>query len=175
MPLLHRAVLEDKYDAVNALSNLPYFEGLANDGSYEDGWTPLLWAVKNSSRTDLKVFKLLVDHGAHLLKPKRKDGMTALHICATNNDVHVLDFILTNIDKPERAVNVKCNEGWTPAHFASFCNNFDSLNLLLENGADMAIQNTSRMSAFDEVVRNDHRDLLECVFPYTKKIKRDMS
>ena len=167
MPLLHRAVLEDKYDAVEALSKLPYFEELANDGSYEDGWTPLLWAVNNSSRADLKVFKLLVDHGAHLLKPKRSDGMTALHICATTNDVHVLDFIMSNIDNPERAANVKCNEGWTPAHFAGFFNNFDSLNLLLENGADMTVQNTNKMSAFDEIVRNDHKDLFECVFPHT--------
>lgn len=39
--------------------------------------------------------KFLVDNGAHLLKPKR-DGMTILHVAASNNDVHVLDYVLQN-------------------------------------------------------------------------------
>ena len=101
LPILHRAVMEDKYDAVEALTQLPYFEELANDNSYEEGWTPLLWAVNNSTRSDLKVFKLLVDHGAQLLKPKTSDGLTALHIAATTNDVHIVDFILENVDNPK--------------------------------------------------------------------------
>lgn len=37
--------------------------------------------------------RFLVDNGAHLLKPK-KDGMTILHIAASNNDVHILDYAL---------------------------------------------------------------------------------
>ena len=175
MPLLHRAVLEDKYDAVEALTQLPYFEELANDDSYEDGWTPLLWAVNNSTRSDLKVFKLLVDHGGQLLKPKRSDGYTTLHIAATTNDVHILDFILESVDDPKRVVNIKNKEGWTPAHFAGFFNNFDSLNLLLENGADLSMKANSNMTAFDEVVRNDHVDLFECIHPYAKHYKRDRS
>ena len=168
-------MLENKYDAVEALSVLPYFDELTNDNSYEDGWTPLLWAVSNSTKTDLRVFKFLVDHGAHLLKPKKSDGMTALHIASTINDVHVVDFILQNVDNPTRAVNIKTTEGWTPGHFAGFFNNFDSLNLLLESGADMSIRNSSNMSGFDEIVRNDHKDLLECVWPYAKNTKRDTS
>ena len=49
MPLLHYAVMKNKYDAVEALSALPYFGELTNDDSYEDGWTPLLTAVTHSS------------------------------------------------------------------------------------------------------------------------------
>ena len=94
MPLLHYAVMQNKFDAVEALSALPYFNELTNDASYQDGWTPLLTAVTHSSNTDLKVFRFLVDHGAHVLKPKKEDGMTALHMAATTNDVHVLDFVL---------------------------------------------------------------------------------
>ena len=175
MPLLHYAVLQNKYDAVEALSTLPYFDELTNDDSFEDGWTPLLTAVTHSSRTDLKVFRFLADHGAHVLKPKKLDGMTALHIAATTNDVHVVDFILDHVDNPSRAVNIKTNEGWTPSHFAGFFNNFDSLNLLLEAGADLSIECDKGLTTFDEIVRNDHKDLFECVFPYAKKIKRDSS
>ena len=101
--------------------------------------------------------------------------MTALHIAATTNDVHVVDFILEHVDNPSRAVNIKTNDGWTPGHFAGFFNNFDSLNLLLEAGADVSIHCNKGLTAVDEIVRNDHKDLFECVFPYAKKIKRDTS
>jgi ankyrin repeat protein len=37
--------------------------------------------------------KFLVENGAHLLKPK-KDGMTILHISASSNDIHTLEYAL---------------------------------------------------------------------------------
>ena len=60
--------------------------------------------------------------------------MSAVHFAASNNDVHFLDYIIENVG--HEAILQMNNEGWTPAHFASFLNNFDALNLLLENGAD---------------------------------------
>lgn len=59
--------------------------------------------------------------------------MTALHMAASNNDIHLMDLIL----KIESEPNVKNTEGWTPAHLASFLNNFDALNLLMDNGASL--------------------------------------
>ena len=67
------------------------------------------------------------------------------------------------------------NEGWTPGHFAGFLNNFDSLNLLIENGADLRLKNRNGLSCFDEVVRSDNADLFECVWPYAKNLKRDLN
>jgi ankyrin repeat protein len=46
-----------------------------------------------------------------------------------------MDLIL----QVENEVNIKTQDGWTPAHLASFLNNFDALNLLLENGADLTL------------------------------------
>jgi ankyrin repeat protein len=44
--------------------------------------------------------------------------------------------------------------------------NFDSLNLLLDYGADLANKkHNHKMSCLDEIVRNDNVDLLECVYP----------
>jgi len=37
--------------------------------------------------------KALVESGASLLKPK-KDGITILHIAASQNDIHMLDYAL---------------------------------------------------------------------------------
>ena len=64
MPLLHYAVQNNKFDAVQALSSLPYFTELVNDDSFNEGWTPLHIAVMDSTKTDLKIFRYLVDHGA---------------------------------------------------------------------------------------------------------------
>ena len=101
--------------------------------------------------------------------------MTALHMAATINDVHAVDFILNSVEDPNRAVNIATNEGWTPSHFAGFLNNFDSLNLLLEHGSDLGKESNVGMSVVDEIIRVDHADLFECIFPHVKNMKRDTS
>ena len=101
--------------------------------------------------------------------------MTALHMAATINDVHVVDFILNSVEDPNRAVNIATNEGWTPCHFAGFLNNFDSLNLLLEHGGDLGKESNVGMSVVDEIIRVDNADLFECIFPHVKNMKRDTS
>ena len=101
--------------------------------------------------------------------------MTALHMAASINDVHVVDYIINYVEEPKRVVNVANDEGWTPSHFAGFLNNFDSLNLLLEAGADLQKESNVGMSVVDEIVRKDNSDLFECIFPYIKNIKRDMA
>ena len=52
--------------------------------------------------------KFLVDNGAYLLKPK-KDGVTVLHLSASVNDIHTLDFAIrakdtNSIDIPSKEV-----------------------------------------------------------------------
>ena len=47
---------------------------------------------------------------------------------------------------------------------AGWLDNFDSLNLLIENGADISIKNSNNLSAYEEVIRNDNNELLECIF-----------
>lgn len=85
--------------------------------------------------------QLLVQNGADLTKAKRKDGTTCLHIAASTNDIHLMDFIFKNLPSKKEMVNRKNSEGWIPAHMAAFLNNFDSLNLLIENGADIMQKN----------------------------------
>ena len=53
-------------------------------------------------------------------------------------------------------------------------NNFDSVNLLLEAGGDLSKKNDNGLSSFEELVRNDHKDLFECVYDHAKLIKRDL-
>jgi len=56
----------------------------------------LLWAA---TRKDLSVVKLLVNNGASILKPK-SDGMTIMHIAASQNDIHMLDYAIKMKETP---------------------------------------------------------------------------
>ena len=84
-----------------------------------------------------------MENGAQLLKPKKNDGLTSVHFAASNNDIHLLDYILCESKNPKSVANLASTEGWTPGHFAGFLNNFDSLNLLLESGADLTLKNNN--------------------------------
>ena len=50
--------------------------------------------------------KLLVENGASLLKPKA-DGITILHVAASVNDIHTLDFALKNVETNSIDVQTK--------------------------------------------------------------------
>jgi ankyrin repeat protein len=63
--------------------------------------------------------------------------MTVLHMAASTNDIQLMDFVISNIENKNEMVNQKNGEGWSAIHFSAFLNNFDSTNLLLENGADL--------------------------------------
>ena len=50
----------------------------------------MLWAA---TRKHMTIVKMLVESGATLLKPKG-DGLTILHVAASYNDIHMLDFAI---------------------------------------------------------------------------------
>lgn len=175
--LIHQCAIDDNLDALHKLSQLAYFHEVVNDDSNSDGWTPLLQAVTRSNKTDFQIVNFLVKHGADLKKPKKKDGLTALHIAASTNDIQLLDFVLQNVQHHERQefINTKNLEGWSALHFAAFLNNFDSMSYLLDNGADLMQKNGSYMTPVDEIIRNDHKDLFSCVYERVKHLDRDYS
>ena len=45
----------------------------------------------------MTIVKLLVENGANLLKPKG-DGMNVLHVAASHNDIHMLDYAIKVIE-----------------------------------------------------------------------------
>lgn len=118
-----------------------------------------MWAAQS---TNLDVIHELVANGASVTRPKA-DGITVLHMAASNNDIHTIDYLI-NLKDIDINVNVRNSEGWTPAHMAGWLNNFDAVNLLLENGANIAQKNANNLTCYEEIVRADNAALLECVF-----------
>ena len=91
-------------------------------------------------------------------------------MAASTNDIHTLDYAL-NLNQ-HTTVDMRNEEGWTPAHLAGYLNNFDSLNLLLENGADLQAKSSHGMSVYHEIIRADNGDLLECVYREVKEYEK---
>lgn len=89
-------------------------------------------------------------------------------MAASNNDIHLLDYALKL--KQHSTLNIKNEDGWTPAHMAGFLNNFDALNLLIENGADISAVNNNNLSVYEEITRADHAELLECIYEDVRRL-----
>ena len=70
--------------------NLPYFEEVVNENDNEEGWTPLLFSVKNAN---LQMTQFLVESGAQTNVAKGS-GDTILHYAASNNDLRMLDYVV---------------------------------------------------------------------------------
>ena len=111
--------------------------------------------------------KVLYEMGSNPLLVN-KEGINCIHIAAANNDVQVLNFLLKKTEQVKGVVNLKSNDGWTAAHLAAIQDCYDSLNLLIERGANLFERHNSQMTVFDEIVRSDNAELLEIVFPNYK-------
>lgn len=72
-------------------------------------------------------------------------------------------------------IDMRNEEGWTPAHLAGFLNNFDALNLLIENGADLSARSNNNLTTYQEIIRADNGDLLECIYPLIKGFEKKRS
>jgi len=55
---------------------------------------------------------------------------------------------------------------------AGFLNNFDALNLLIENGANIGQQNKNNLSVYEEITRADNSDLLECIYTDVNRLQQ---
>jgi len=60
----------------------------------------------------------------------------------------MLDFVI-RVKDSRLDINTKNEEGWTAAGMAGCLNNFDSLNLLLENGASIEIRNKANLTVYE--------------------------
>jgi len=98
--------------------------------------------------------------------------MNIMHIAATQGDVKLLEYAIKN--KTTATIDIPNEEGWTPTHLASFGGSMDCMNLLIENGADLFANHNHNMNSIHEMIRNDNRDLLSCVYPLVKNKKRNL-
>ena len=110
---------------------------------------------------NFEIVRKLISYGA-IVNEKNKNGDHAFHICATLNSVKTLDYLLPF----EKNVDIANNEGWTPAHIASFLGHGDILNMLIENGANLLARHASKMNCIHEVIRTGNTELMKAIYNY---------
>jgi len=114
------------------------------------GMTPLLLAIApTSSEPDrLEIVKWLIKNGANPLDYS-KDGSTALHVSALQNQPAIINLLLSN----KQILNAKDHEGRTPLMIAVQSGNLISVKELLGGGSNQSIKDnygkTAQMYARD--------------------------
>ena len=102
----------------------------------KDHWTPLHLA---SYFGNVKIVRLLLDHGADLEAEEGKMGEKPLHQVSygkyrsKEDGVHVAQLLLER----RADVNTRRKDHWTPLHVASYFGNVVIVRLLLDRGADL--------------------------------------
>jgi ankyrin repeat protein len=141
---------------IEAMSKTKHFKEIISDnaGDYTN--------VQRACITrNIDIVKRLVSYGATVTE-KNINGDHAFHICATLNSVKTLDYLLPF----EKTVDIANNEGWTPAHIASFLGHGDFLSILIENGANLFSKHTSKMNCIHEVIRTGNTELFKAIYKY---------
>eukprot|EP00351_Strombidinopsis_sp_SopsisLIS2011_P003845 CAMPEP_0116871858 /NCGR_PEP_ID=MMETSP0463-20121206/2383_1 /TAXON_ID=181622 /ORGANISM="Strombidinopsis sp, Strain SopsisLIS2011" /LENGTH=200 /DNA_ID=CAMNT_0004511049 /DNA_START=17 /DNA_END=619 /DNA_ORIENTATION=+ len=177
MTLLHHAVADMNYDAVKEMTKVSFFRDIANACSEQTGVTPLM-CISPSSSNEIKIFDLLLQNGANLTAITKEGGLSCLHLASMQGNVRLVDHIikLTKQIDPMFSVNSRfANNTHTTVSIACNMGHIDTVNLLLENEADLMYLNAHGLNAMDTIVGSDNLDLLRCVYEkHYRKYRKDL-
>jgi ankyrin repeat protein len=110
------------------------------------GETPLMLAAITNH---LELAKLLIERGADVNKP----GWTPLHYASTRGHREMMRLLLDN----EAYIDSEAEDGTTPLMMAAYGAPALAVKLLLEEGADPTLVNSSNFSALDLALRSDRQ------------------
>lgn len=139
-----------------------------------DGWTLLMELAldHNDANNCLKyhstdIIRLLLDNNADM-NLQNIYGNTVLHIAAYSNNYSAIKSFLQRGINP----NVTNNEGETPIMFAILHKSIQIVELLIQYGADLTIQDKNGMQIFDYLISFKNEEI-ENLIDNSKKIRQD--
>lgn len=134
--LLHQAILKNSHQVIrNLLVHGANVERFSEDFPFLGSVTPLYLAASQRQAENLQ---LLLNHGARPNKPGcKRNGNTALHVCAMHGHVDCLKTLLLHGADPNM-----CNDnGDTPLNLACFYLESEVVHLLIDYGTNLEIRN----------------------------------
>ncbi|MFP3012754.1 MAG: ankyrin repeat domain-containing protein [Rickettsia sp.] len=108
-------------------------QGVSVDVRSKDNWTPLHLASQYANQ-----------EGANLLIKNKADPhaysthwWTPLHLAAQSGDMEVLRELIKSFKARRISISIKARGGWTPLHLAIQFGHQDTIDFLIEQGADL--------------------------------------
>lgn len=122
--------------------------GLNIENNDDDTALSLALNLKNFNFT-----RMLIIAGAKDIGIKSyATGVTALHMAVENNDVLLIEILLS---KDDDIVNVEDDDGQTPLHWAARLNHLEVIQTLIKNNADKNILDSKGDKPIDILKRNN--------------------
>lgn len=143
--------------------------GAEIDATNLDGWTPLMFAVKNGHDN---IALYLIEKGADVRrKTSTEIGSTVLDFAADGKKLNVIDAILNK----GADVNGKGKDGLTPLEFAAWAGNLDVAKLLISRGADVNLfgnrtEHNAGVSPLTAASCKGHIEVMELLLAHGVKI-----
>lgn len=116
--------------------------------------TALIQAARNNNEG---VVKVLLDHNANIKSKNKYDGHAAYY-AALNGDLNILKLL---VEKDKEVINLKGSFGCTPLIAASEEGCIDVCKYLVENNADINLQDDSGVTALQVAATNHHAEIIQ--------------
>lgn len=147
--LLHKAVKHDKPEMVKTLTTIDFLIK-KQDGN---GLTAPILAAQLNKLSLLDIFK---KQNVNLSAPGG-NGIRPIHAAISKGNYECVKFLLENSDSLE----IKDNQGNTPAHYAAHYNKKEIIDLLLAYKADIRQSNNDGYDPFAIATEQKHYDLMK--------------
>lgn len=109
---------------------------------------------------------------AHKLAAIDENGTSLLHMASANGHLPTLHFLFPRL--PKLLNHANC-EGNTPLHWAALNGHAESVKFLLEMGADLRLENSSKRTPFDEAVALEKFEVTSTIIEFLEKNKTESS